>query len=39
VNHPPLGVKAGRWTREEIDRMVTIVDESLSAAEREFGFG
>jgi hypothetical protein len=39
VNHWHLGVKAGRRTQEEIDRMVTIVEESLSAAEREFGFG
>jgi hypothetical protein len=25
-------------TKDEIDHMVTIVDESLSLAEREFGF-
>ena len=30
---PPLVV-----TRDEIDQMVTIVDNSLSLAEREFGF-
>jgi adenosylmethionine-8-amino-7-oxononanoate aminotransferase len=30
---PPLVV-----SREEIDQMVTIVDESLTVAEREFGF-
>jgi adenosylmethionine-8-amino-7-oxononanoate aminotransferase len=30
---PPLVI-----TREEIDRMVTIVDDSLAVAEREFGF-
>jgi adenosylmethionine-8-amino-7-oxononanoate aminotransferase len=30
---PPLVV-----SRDEIDLMVTIVDESLSVAEREFGF-
>lgn len=30
---PPLVI-----SKEEIDRMVTIVDESLTAAEREFGF-
>jgi adenosylmethionine-8-amino-7-oxononanoate aminotransferase len=30
---PPLVV-----TRDEIDLMVTIVDESLTVAEREFGF-
>jgi adenosylmethionine-8-amino-7-oxononanoate aminotransferase len=30
---PPLVV-----TRDEIDQMVTIVDDSLSLAEREFGF-
>jgi adenosylmethionine-8-amino-7-oxononanoate aminotransferase len=30
---PPLVV-----SRNEIDQMVTIVDESLSLAEREFGF-
>jgi adenosylmethionine-8-amino-7-oxononanoate aminotransferase len=30
---PPLTI-----SREEIDRMVTIIDESLTVAEREFGF-
>ena len=30
---PPLVI-----SKDEIDRMVTIIDESLSAAEREFGF-
>jgi adenosylmethionine-8-amino-7-oxononanoate aminotransferase len=30
---PPLVI-----SKEEIDRMVTIVDESLTEAEREFGF-
>jgi len=30
---PPLVV-----SRDEIDQIVTIVDESLSLAEREFGF-
>jgi len=30
---PPLVI-----SKAEIDRMVTIVDESLTAAEREFGF-
>ena len=30
---PPLII-----TKDEIDRMVTIVDESLTVAEKEFGF-